>query len=217
MDVVRPRDGGGARVIATYLHELKARLPVVGRRRALAEAEAHLLDATERHRTAGVPSAEAERRAVAEFGPVELVAARLRRELGEAAARPIALLVLAAALLFVVPLYGIPENTLPPAPWDSMPETLAWLRDAAVALWLAAVVLAGIGLATRLPAVSGAALGCLAASATAGAVLVVRWDVEAPATPAAKLLALTIPLTAAAVLVPAACLVYARRLRATAP
>ena len=183
----------------------------------LAEAEAHLRDAAARHRDEGASAAEAERRAVTEFGPVDVVAARLRRELGEVAARPIALLVLAAALLFVVPLYGIPENTLPPAPWASMPETLVWLRDGAVALWLAAVVLAALGAASRLPAVSATALGCLATSATAGALLAVRWDAEAPATPVARLLALTIPLAAAAVLVPAAALLYARRLRVTAP
>jgi hypothetical protein len=203
-------------VIAAYLRELEARLPAVRRRRLLAEAEAHLQDAADRHRRAGVPSAEAERRAVTEFGSAELVAARLRLHLAELAVRPVAGFVLVTALLFVVPLYGIPENILPPAPWETIPDGLARLRDAAVALWLAAAALAAIGAATRRLAFSAAALGCLAGSGAVGALLVVRWDAEAPATPVATLLALTTPLAAAAVVLPAAVLLYAGRLRASA-
>jgi hypothetical protein len=199
-------------MIEAYLRELGGRLPLLRRRRFLAEAEAHLRDAAGRHEREGLPPADAERRAVEEFGPADVVAARLAVEAAAPAGRLAALLVLAAAVLFVVPLYGIPENTLPPAPWAEVPGALVWKRDLSAALWLAAVALASIGLARRLLEASAAALACLAASAVLGAVLAIEWDAEAPATPLARLLAQTVPLAATAVLVPAATLLYARRL-----
>lgn len=59
-----------------YLDDLLRRLPGDAHavRRALAEAEAHLYDAVEAHRAAGLAQEDAERAAVAEFGPAPVVA-----------------------------------------------------------------------------------------------------------------------------------------------
>jgi hypothetical protein len=200
-------------MIDGYVRDLAGRLPRLRRRRLVLEAEAHLRDAAERHRSDGADADESERLAVRDFGPAHIVAARLAAETGEWAERRVALLVLAAVLLFVVPLYGIPENTLPAAPWTTMPETLAWLRDTTILLWLAAVVLAALGAAARSSLASAAALVAIACSGVLAAILAVRWEVEAPATPLPTLLASTMVLTAAAVVVPAVALVYVRRLR----
>jgi hypothetical protein len=199
-------------VIERYLRELAEALPPLRRRRVLAEVEAHLADAAARYEAAGRYRGEAEELAVAEFGPADVVARRLTAELAHRASRPAAALVLAAAVLFVVPLYGLPENTLPPAPWEELPAALEWKRDLAVALWLVAVGLAALGLLLRRPVLSVAALVCVAGSAVLSAVLAVDWNSAAPATPLATLLALTLPLALAAVVVPGAALAYVRRL-----
>jgi hypothetical protein len=49
-----------------------------------------------------------------------------------------------AILAFVVPLYGIPENTLPPAPPQGLPASVEWKLDWALALYLTALVLAAL-------------------------------------------------------------------------
>ncbi|MBA2642306.1 MAG: hypothetical protein H0U82_05205, partial [Actinobacteria bacterium] len=60
--------------IDSYLAELERRLPRMARRRILAEAQEHLRDSAERHGSKGLPPHIAEAAAVADFGPVEIVA-----------------------------------------------------------------------------------------------------------------------------------------------
>lgn len=62
--------------VERYLDDLLRRLPGDAQavRRALAEAEAHLYDAVEAHRAAGLSQEDAERAAIAEFGPAPVVA-----------------------------------------------------------------------------------------------------------------------------------------------
>lgn len=72
--------------IDRYLDELQARLlvPPARVRRILAESEDHLREAASRHATGGLPAADAEARAVEEFGSVREVAARFRQAEGAA-------------------------------------------------------------------------------------------------------------------------------------
>src|SRR5512132_2644789 len=120
MATVCGHDEGGRRLIAHALTELAVELDFhrVGSRRAariLAEARDHLLELAVEH---------GEEEAVERFGSARQLAVEAAR-----ASRPVVLLrstlVFAAALaLFVLPLYGIPENTLPPAPWAERPAYL---------------------------------------------------------------------------------------------
>src|SRR5829696_1573205 len=101
--------------VEQYLAELKSRLPAGPlRRRFLAEAQAHIDDG-------GLEA----------FGPVEVVAARMRAELARTADRLAPRAVLALVAVFVLPLYVIPENTLPAATWAETPAQLAWKVTAA--------------------------------------------------------------------------------------
>ena len=143
MATVRGHDEGGRRLIDSYLTELAVELDFhgVGSRRAariLAEARDHLLELAVEH---------GEEEAVERFGPARQLAAEAAR-----AARPVVLfrstLVFAAALaLFVLPLYGIPENTLPPAPWDERPAHLTWKLYVSVGAFAVAVPLALLAVA----------------------------------------------------------------------
>lgn len=65
--------------IHAYVAELSARLERHGlaARRSLQEVEDHLRDATASFRAAGLPEADAIERAIADFGPAQLVAERL--------------------------------------------------------------------------------------------------------------------------------------------
>jgi hypothetical protein len=71
-------------VIDNYLSDLDARLLGPGRRKAdlLAEARDGLTDAADAYSSAGLTDTEAERRAVAEFGDVTVVAREYQAELG---------------------------------------------------------------------------------------------------------------------------------------
>ena len=119
---------------------------------------------------------------MATFGDPELLRSRLPR--GAAAARSLMSAVLVGAILaFVVPLYGIPENTLPPAPPQGLPASVEWKLDWAIALYLAALVLAAVTFAlswarprlAKWPA--WLAVGALAGSAALGSVAAVEWPV----------------------------------------
>jgi HAAS len=183
MATVCGHDEGGRRLIDLYLTDLAAELAFngVGRRRAariLAEARDHLLELAAEH---------GEEEAIERFGPGRALA---REAAG--AARPVVLfrstLVFAAALLlFVLPLYGIPENTLPPAPWDERPAHLTWKLYVSVGAFALAVPFALIAVAaawlrwrrTTLVALTLAGAS-LAVSAVVGAIGAVQWAQAVP-------------------------------------
>jgi hypothetical protein len=186
-------DEGGRRLIDEYLTELAVELDFhrVGRRRAariLAEARDHLLELAVEH---------GEEEAVERFGSARQLALEAAR-----AARPVVLLrstlVFAAALLlFVLPLYGIPENTLPPAPWDERPAHLTWKLYVSVGAFALAVPFALIAVAaawlrrrrTTLVALTLAG-SSLAVSAAVGAVGAVQWAQAVPGSSTTLLLSL---------------------------
>jgi hypothetical protein len=193
MATVCGHDEGGRRLIDHYLTELAVELDFhrVGRRRAariLAEARDHLLDLAVEH---------GEEEAVERFGPARPLAAEAAR-----AARPVVLLrstlVFAAALaLFVLPLYGIPENTLPPAPWDERPAHLTWKLYVSVGAFAIAVPFALVAVAAawrRLRRTTLVALtlagGSLVVSAVVGAVGAVQWAQAVPGSGTTLLLSL---------------------------
>ena len=193
MATVCGHDEGGRRLIDSYLTELAVELDFhgVGSRRAariLAEARDHLLELAVEH---------GEEEAVERFGPARQLAAEAAR-----AARPVVLfrstLVFAAALaLFVLPLYGIPENTLPPAPWDERPAHLTWklyvsLGAFAVAVPLALIAVAAAWLRRRRTALVALTLAgsSLAVSAAVGAVGAVQWAQAVPGSGTTLLLSL---------------------------
>ena len=64
--------------------------------------------------------------AVARFGPPQRIAVEVARAVQPVVLFRSTLVFLGALALFVLPLYAIPENTLPPAPWDERPEYLTW-------------------------------------------------------------------------------------------
>jgi hypothetical protein len=105
--------------IDTYLAALGGQLPLLGRRRALAEAREHLRDSAARHRAAGLEPHAAELAAVESFGDVEVVAARFAAEAAVLETRIATAVALVAVACFVFPLYVVPENTLPPAQWGN--------------------------------------------------------------------------------------------------
>lgn len=183
MATVCGHDEGGRRLIDGYLTDLAAELAFhgVGRRRAAriqAEARDHLLELAAEH---------GEEEAVARFGSARVLALEAAR-----AAQPVVLLrstlVFAAALaLFVLPLYGIPENTLPPAPWDERPAHLTWklyvsVGTLAIAMPLALIAVAAAWLRLRRTTLVVLALAgtSLAVSAVVGAVGAVQWAQAVP-------------------------------------
>jgi hypothetical protein len=194
MATVCGHDDGGRRLIDLYLSDLQAELAFhgVGRRRSariLAEARDHLLELAIEHGEEG---------AVERFGPVRQLAVEAAR-----ASRPVvslrSTLVFAAALaLFVLPLYGIPENTLPPAPWDERPAHLTWKLYVSVGAFAIAVPLAlvAVGAAwlrlrrTTLVALTFAGTS-LAVSVVVGAIGAVQWAQAVPGSGTTLLLSLS--------------------------
>jgi hypothetical protein len=185
--------------IDDYLAELRAalRLRFLLRRRLLAEAEAHLRESAE---------ATGEHEAVARFGDPGLVADELARAAAPAALVRASLLLLGALALLVLPLYAIPENTLPPARWAERPDYLTWKLYASLGTFGFAVAAAVFALGTawrgwiRLSlgglGVSAAALG---ASSALGAMLAVQWAQAVPGS--GTTVALVLPTTVVVVLV----------------
>jgi hypothetical protein len=158
--------------VNAYLEELRGRLPATPpRRRFLQEARDHIEDG-------GLEA----------FGPVDVVAARMRRELACQTDRLATRGVLVLVALYVLPFYVIPENTLPPAPWDTMPAHLAWKVTAAEAAFAAAAAIALLAVAAaralRRIALFGA-VGALAVSAFIAAPLAWEWPVGSGAAAAA--------------------------------
>ena len=198
--------------IDAYLAQLERRLPRIARRRILAEAQEHLRDSAARHSAAGLVPHTAEAAAVADFGPVEIVARRLAAESAIRETRIATVVALGAVAFFVFPLYVVPEKTLPPAPWQEKPRDIFLLQLVSVGLWVAAGALALAAAAlswTRWSRLAALPLTCaliaLAGSVAASAVLVVRWFALTPNTPnwalAAPLAAVCLVACAAAALV----------------
>ena len=182
--------------IDAYLAELERRLPRIARRRVVVEAQEHLRDSAARHRAAGLSPHAAETAAVENFGSVEIVARRLAVEGAVRETRISTLVALGAVAFFVVPLYVVPENTLPPAPWAEKPRDIFVLQLVSIAFWLGAGALATASAAlawtrwSRLAApVLTAALVAIAGSVLVAAALVERWFAAASETPAWPLIA----------------------------
>jgi uncharacterized membrane protein YkvA (DUF1232 family) len=183
--------------IEAYLAELRRRLPSTGSRRFLAEVEAHLRDATGAQLAQGIDRAEAEAQAIEAFGPADVVAARMWRETVPIAVRRASGVALLALGLLVLPLYLVPENLLPPAPWEQRPGYLGVLLVTALATWIVASVLAVMAFVA--PGAYGAyalvlAAGLALVSGAAGLAAGVAWHLEAPATPW-SITAICLPLT----------------------
>jgi hypothetical protein len=203
-------DDRGRGLIDRYLVDLRAQLAFYGVRRrraerAVAEARDHLLE---------LAAEDGEEEAVRRFGSPEPIAVEIAR-----AGQPVvlfrsALVFLAAVALFVLPLYGIPENTLPPAPWDERPDYLTWKLNVAVGAF-------GIALAAATLAVTAAWLSwrrvtfvalafagvSLAVNAVIGTIGAVQWAQAVPGS--GTTLALTLISTAGLGLVAGAALTRA--------
>lgn len=176
--------------IDAYLAELERRLPRIARLRALPEIREHLRDGAARHGAAGLSPFDAEAAATRDFGSVADVARRFGSELAVRETRIASVLSLAGVAFFVFPLYVVPENTLPPAPWAEKPHDIAFLQGVAVGLWLlagalaAASVLLSLSRWPRLAPLTLLSAACgIAGSITVSVVLVVRWFALTPATP----------------------------------
>jgi hypothetical protein len=159
-----------------YVRELERRLPfALGlRRRAIFEVREHLREGGDE--------------ALARFGPVEDVAGELAQELRARAVARASWFVPVIVVAFVFPFYVLPENTLPPAPWNVKPEYLAWKQQVAVGAFLVAVALAFVAfVAARVrPTLALAPLVCtlvaLALAVGFGSVVAVQWIDAAPGT-----------------------------------
>jgi hypothetical protein len=164
-------------VIEQVLAELERELAAVGvrgrlRKRILAESEDHLRSDPE---------------AVDRFGPPRRVAVEAARVAHPRMLLRSVLAYAAVVALFVLPLYGIPENTLPPAPWSERPDYLSWKLYVAEVAWvlaLGAAAAAALLAWARLPRAGLAALFCsaipLALAAGIGSVGAVQWTDAVP-------------------------------------
>jgi hypothetical protein len=188
--------------IENYLAELETRLPAACRRRFLREAEEHLRDGKAALVARGADPAEAERRAIEGFGPVDVVATRMAWEGSVLATRRGTVLALAALLLLFIPLYAIPENTFGPAEWATKPTVVGATQLVAVTFWLAAMAVGASAVAAAFLERPRAAAALLATAgglgfATGVAVLVAGavWLDHAPWTPLWSALGLVVPAT----------------------
>jgi hypothetical protein len=181
--------------IDAYLAELRRRLSpaTILRWRFLDETESHLRDAAASFEQGGMAPDEAEHNAIERFGPAHLVARDLAGELAVRSLFQAALVTLVCLVLFVVPLYGIPENTFPPAPWPEgeMPGHLEWKRDAVLGLFAGAATLTSVALAgSRLGRVRfslgvlGGALATIVLGVAFSTVLGIEWRGAVPGVPA---------------------------------
>lgn len=194
--------------MSELLAELERELTAVGvrgrlRRRILAEAEDHVRcdpDAIERF---GSP-----RRVAVEAARVAHPRMLFRSVLAYAA----------VVTLFVLPLYGIPENTLPPAPWSERPDSLTWKLYAAEAAWVLALGAAAAAVLLawrRFPRAAHAGLVCsaiaLGVAAGIGSVGAVQWTDAVPGS--GTTLALSLVTTAVLGCAAAGALASAERVR----
>jgi hypothetical protein len=156
-----------------YLDELEQelrrhRVPARRRRRFLAEAADHIA---------------CDPNAAATFGDPERLAQQLAAMEQPRRIRVLSLILVGATLAFVAPLYGLPENTLPPAPPQGLPAAVEWKLDWAIAFYLAALALATVALAVSWARPRLAqwpawfAVVALAASAALGSAAAVEWPV----------------------------------------
>ncbi len=195
--------------IDAYLVELQRLLPRLAGRRAVAEVREHLRDTAAEQRAAGLSALDAEVAATQAFGSVEDVARRLAAELAVRESRLACVLALAAAAFFVIPLYVVPENTLPPATWVEKPTDIALLQGVAIGCWIGACLFAALAALfawtrwSRLaaPFVLGSAVAVTGSTAVSAA-LVARWFAVTAATPnwalAAPLAAISVGMCAGA-------------------
>jgi HAAS len=199
--------------IEAYLAELSALLPSTRRSRFLSEVEAHLHEAAAARMRLGVERRAAEAEAVESFGPPDVVASRMWRETAPVAVRRAAAVALIGLGALVLPLYVVPENLLPPAPWTERPGYLGVLLVTALVTWAFAGVHAVV--AFFAPAAHGACALMLAAAyalacGLAGLAAAVAWHVEAPGTPW-SVTAIAAPLTVTALAAVATAAAWARR------
>jgi hypothetical protein len=200
--------------IDAYLVALERLLPRIARLRVLPEVREHLRDAVAAQRASGLSPLDAEVAATRAFGAVEDVARRLGADLAVLESRLAGLLAVATTMFFVFPLYVVPENTLPPAPWSEKPRDIALLQDVALASWIVACLLAAAAMLlawTRwfrqtAPVLACATVAITGASAVTAAVAV-RWSSLTPATPN---WALAAPLALACVVACSAAALWAR-------
>ena len=156
-----------------YLAELdralrRHRVSVRRRRRFLAEARDHIA---------------CEPAAAQAFGDPDTLAREVAAAEQPRRVRALTLVLVGAIVAFVVPLYGIPENALPPAPPQGLPASVEWKLDWALILYVAALALAAAALAlsfawprlARFPA--WFAVGALASSALLGSAAAIEWPV----------------------------------------
>jgi hypothetical protein len=183
VETVLGHDEDGRGVIERYLVDLAAQLAFYGvpRRRAarvVAESRDHLME---------LAAEEDEHRAVARFGPPHKIAVEVARAVQPVVLFRSTLVFLCALALFVLPLYGIPEHTLPPAPWDERPGYLTWklyvsLGAFGVAVPAALIAVAAAWRRRRRTALASLSLAgaSLAVSAAVGAVGAVQWAQAVP-------------------------------------
>ncbi len=214
METVLGHDEDGRGVIERYLLDLAAQLAFYGvpRRRAarvVAESRDHLLE---------LAAEEDEHGAVARFGPPQEIAVEVARGVQPVVLFRSTLVFLGALALFVLPLYAIPENTLPPAPWDERPGYLTWklyvsLGAFGVAVPAALIAVAAAWRRRRRIALASLSLAgtSLAVSAAVGAIGAVQWAQAVPGS--GTTLVLTLVATACLGGVAAASLASAGRVR----
>lgn len=214
METVLGHDEDGRGVIERYLLDLRAQLAFYGvpRRRAarvVAESRDHLIE---------LAAEEGEHGAVARFGPPQRIAVEVARAVQPVVLFRSSLVFLGALALFVLPLYVIPENTLPPAPWEERPEYLTWklyvsLGAFGVALPAALIAVAAACRRRRRIALLSLSLAgtSLGVSAAVGAIGAVQWAQAVPGS--TTTLVLTLVATACLGGVAAASLASAGRVR----
>ncbi|MGH2931907.1 MAG: HAAS signaling domain-containing protein [Gaiellaceae bacterium] len=183
METVLGHDEDGRGVIERYLLDLRAQLAFYGvpRRRAnrvVAESRDHLIE---------LAAEEDEHGAVARFGSPQRIALEVARAMQPVVLFRSTLVFVGALALFVLPLYVIPENTLPPAPWDERPDYLTWklyvsLGAFGVALPAALIAVAAAWRRRRRIALASLSFAgaALAVSAAVGAIGAVQWAQAVP-------------------------------------
>jgi hypothetical protein len=195
VDHVHKRCSGGDDVIDAYVAELgrMLRFRFLLRRRLLVEVEGHLRDSAR--------ALDSEREAVARFGPPEAVASAALRAVAPRGLFWAALLLLGTLSVYVLPLYAIPENTLPPAPWDERPGYLTWKLYTALTSFTVAGAAGLVSLACAWRGWSRTGLAALISSAAAlalssavGTVLAFQWAAAVPGS--TTTLMLVLPATA---------------------
>ncbi len=153
----------GQRAVERYLAEVASRLPGPARARSgiVAELRSGLLDATDTHRSAGLPPAEAAAAAIREFGSPEQIAGGFLPEIAASHARRVATVLLATG-----PLVG-----------------LLWLATAAAShlairiamFWHWTTPPAGLGAGVQLVAAAVAVTACAGAAGIAVTGRLSRW------------------------------------------